>query len=129
MFSYITGMLSALVGAVISGLIFKTYFVSATQKLSYFILCTLLLALTSILPLYSSTFSTLLLVVSIRQFLGQILEIPCQGKSLFPCGQYLSQHVKADLDKKLDPKQKTIQTFNIDAQGFRKPRNENPLTW
>ena len=88
MFSYIAGMLSALVGAVISGLIFKTYFVSATQKLSYFILCTLLLAFTSILPLYSSTFSTLLLVVSIRQFLGQILEIPCQGKSLFLCGQY-----------------------------------------
>ena len=25
------------------------------------------------------------------------------------------QHFKADLNKKLDPKQKTIQTFNIDA--------------
>ena len=37
--------------------------------------------------------------------------------------------VKADLHKKLDPKQKTIQTFNIDAQGFRKRKNENPLTW
>ena len=34
--------------------------------------------------------------------------------------------VKTDLDKKLDPKKKTIQTFNIDAQGFRKTRNENP---
>ena len=27
--------------------------------------------------------------------------------------------VKIDLNKKLDPKQKTIQNFNIDAQGFR----------
>ena len=36
--------------------------------------------------------------------------------------------VKIDLDKKLLPKQKTIQTFNIDAQGFRKTRNENPPT-
>ena len=40
-----------------------------------------------------------------------------------------TQHVKVDLNKKLDPKQKTIQTFNIDAQGFRKTKNENPLTW
>ena len=28
--------------------------------------------------------------------------------------------VKIDLDKKLDDKQKTIQTFNIDTKGFRK---------
>ena len=34
--------------------------------------------------------------------------------------------VKTDLDKKLDPKKKTIQTFNIDTQGFRKTRNEKP---
>ena len=39
-----------------------------------------------------------------------------------------SQSVKIDLNKKLDPKQKTNQTFNTDAQGFRKPRNENPPT-
>ena len=40
-----------------------------------------------------------------------------------------SQYVTAwqiDLNKKLDPKQNTIQAFNIDAQGFRKTRNENP---
>ena len=40
-----------------------------------------------------------------------------------------TQPVKLDLNKKLGPKQKTIQAFNIDAQGFRKTRNENPLTW
>ena len=39
-----------------------------------------------------------------------------------------TQPVKLDLNKKLDPKQKTIETFNIDAQGFRKTRNDNPLT-
>ena len=38
------------------------------------------------------------------------------------------QHVKIDLNEKLDPKQKIIQTFDIDAQGFRKTRNGNPPT-
>ena len=33
---------------------------------------------------------------------------------------------KIDLNKKCLPKQKTIQNFNIDAQGFRKTKNENP---
>ena len=37
--------------------------------------------------------------------------------------------VKIDINKKLDPKQKTIQTFNIDTKGFKKIKNENPLTW
>ena len=41
----------------------------------------------------------------------------------------MTQHAKVDLDKKLDPKQKTIQTSVIDAQGFRKAKNENPPTW
>ena len=41
----------------------------------------------------------------------------------------MSQPIKINLNKKLDPKQKTIQTFNIDAQGFRKTKNENPPTW
>ena len=33
---------------------------------------------------------------------------------------------KIDLNKKWLSKQKTIQNFNIDAQGFRKTRNESP---
>ena len=37
------------------------------------------------------------------------------------------QHpAKIDLSKKWLPKQKTIQNFNIDTQGFRKTRNEHP---
>ena len=40
-----------------------------------------------------------------------------------------TQPVKIDLTKKLDSKQKTVQIFNIDAQGFRKSKNENPPTW
>ena len=40
-----------------------------------------------------------------------------------------TQSVNKDLNKKLDPKQKTIQKFNIDAQRFRKTKNENPPTW
>ena len=42
---------------------------------------------------------------------------------------FQSQPVKSNLNKKLDPKEKTIQAFNIDAKGFRKSRNENPPSW
>ena len=41
----------------------------------------------------------------------------------------MAQPVKIDLNKKSFPEQKTIQNFNIDAQGFRKARNENSPTW
>jgi len=34
--------------------------------------------------------------------------------------------VKIDLNKKLNPKQKTFQIFNIEAKGLRKIQNENP---
>ena len=37
-----------------------------------------------------------------------------------------SQPAKIDLNKKSLPKQKTIQNFTIDAEGFRKTKNENP---
>ena len=40
----------------------------------------------------------------------------------------LTQPIKVDLNKKLDSKQKTIQIFNIDAQGLRKTKNINPPT-
>ena len=40
-----------------------------------------------------------------------------------------AQPAKLDLNKKSFPKKKTIQTFTIDAQGFRKTKNENPPTW
>ena len=41
---------------------------------------------------------------------------------------YISQPIKIDLNKKLLPKQKTIEIYIIDAQGFRKTKNENPPT-
>ena len=44
-------------------------------------------------------------------------------------GKKGTQPTKIDLNKKWLPKQKTIQNFNIDAQEFRKTRNENPPTW
>ena len=43
-------------------------------------------------------------------------------------GLHFSQPVKIDLNKKLLPKQKTIEIFIIDAQAFRKTKNENPPT-
>ena len=39
-----------------------------------------------------------------------------------------SQPVRIDLNKELLPKQKTIEIFVIDAQTFRKTKNENPPT-
>ena len=39
-----------------------------------------------------------------------------------------TQPVKMDLIKKFLPKQKTIQSFKVDPQGFRKTINENPPT-
>ena len=39
----------------------------------------------------------------------------------------LSQRAKIDSNKKWLPKQKTIQNFNVIAQGFRKTKNENLL--
>ena len=39
---------------------------------------------------------------------------------------HLAHPDKIDLNKKWLPRQKTIQNFNIDAQGFRKTKNENP---
>ena len=47
---------------------------------------------------------------------------------IIPSAWKVSHPAKIDLDKKWLPKQKTIQNFNIDAQGLRKTRNENPLT-
>ena len=41
---------------------------------------------------------------------------------------FTAQPTKIDLNKKSLPKQKTIQNFTIDAQGFRKTKNENPPT-
>ena len=50
-------------------------------------------------------------------------------ESLFVVIFSTSQPAKLDLNKKSFPKQKTIQNYTIDAQGFRKAKNENPPTW
>ena len=41
------------------------------------------------------------------------------------CG---SHHAKTDLNKKSGALHQTLIFFNIDAQGFRKAKNENPPT-
>ena len=40
-----------------------------------------------------------------------------------------TQPAKIDLNTKSLPKQKMIQNFTINAQGYRKTKNENPLAW
>ena len=52
-----------------------------------------------------------------------------RSSSLQPAPSTQAQPVKTDLNKKLDGKQKTFQTFNIDAQQFKKTKTENPLAW
>ena len=42
---------------------------------------------------------------------------------------FWSQPAKLNLNEKSLTNQKTIQNFTIDAQGFRKTKNENPPTW
>ena len=44
------------------------------------------------------------------------------GKPMLERHNAFIQPIKIDLNKKLDPKQKTIQTFNIDAKRFRKTK-------
>ena len=39
-----------------------------------------------------------------------------------------SHHAKTDLNKKSGAMHQTLMSFYIDAQGFRKTKNENPLT-
>ena len=67
----------------------------------------------------------------------QILEINIQHKMFnlhmdnLNMGNNILLHkgtrpIKISLNKKLDPKKRTIQTFNIDAQRFRKTEKENP---
>ena len=39
-----------------------------------------------------------------------------------------THYVQTDLNKKSGAMHQTLISFNIDAQGFRKTKNENPLT-
>ena len=41
----------------------------------------------------------------------------------------MAHHAKTDLNKKSGTMHQTLIFFNIDAQGFRKTKNENPPTW
>ena len=50
------------------------------------------------------------------------------GLYLWKFSPGLPHPAKIDLYKKWLPKPKTIQNFNIDAQRFRKTKNENPPT-
>ena len=58
--------------------------------------------------------------------LAKDLEINAECVMFLQC---YTQPAKVDLNKKSFPKQKTTQNFTIDAQGFRKTKNENPPTW
>ena len=65
--------------------------------------------------------------------MGDLSEVAAAG--VFLCSrdaQFITgktpQPAKIDLNKKSLAKQKTIQNFTIDAQGFRKTKNENPPT-
>ena len=78
-------------GSIVAGFVFKKYFTSSSQKLSYLTFFTVLLSVTSILPIYSSTFVALITVISIRNFCSQMLETPCQGIYIYTLGCKKSQ--------------------------------------
>ena len=44
------------------------------------------------------------------------------------CKRCTTHHAKMDLNKTFSPKKKNLQTFKVDAKGFRKNRNENVPT-
>ena len=85
---YFSGSAAGLIGAVIAAMIFKKYFVTSTQKLCYLMIITILTGMTSILPIFCHSFTLLILVVALRAFLGQMLEIPCQGLYVYTLGTY-----------------------------------------
>ena len=58
-----------------------------------------------------------------------LAEVQQTKKQMEKFNRIAAHHAKIDLNKKWLPKQMNIQNFNIDAQGFRKTRNENPSTW
>ena len=90
----LTGSAAGLIGAILAAMIFKKYFVSANQKLSYLILLTLLIGITSILPVYCSSLPALIFVVSLRMFFGQMLEVPCQGMYVYTLGNIIIQQFR-----------------------------------
>ena len=77
-------------------------------------------------PIVANAFST---DIKYRVFYGTVYWTPKNFECYIKAIYYKAQPVKIDLNKKSLPKQKTIQNFTIDAQGFRKTKNENPPTW
>ena len=45
------------------------------------------------------------------------------------CEYFFAHHGQTDLNKKSGTMHQTLIFFNIDAQGFRKTKNETPPTW
>ena len=84
---FFLGSAAGVLGAVIAALIFKKHFITSTQKLSYLMVLSILTGLTSILPIFCTTFNLLILAVALRAFFGQMLEIPCQGLYVYTLGQ------------------------------------------
>ena len=71
-------------------------------------------------------------VTSPQHRVGVVITSSRQAHRRFACYLFFfnfPQPAKVDLNKKSFPKQKTIQNFTIDAQGFRRTKNENPPTW
>ena len=85
----IAASVAGLLGAVIAAMTFKKYFVTSRQKLSYLIVMTILMTFTSVLPVYTSTFWVLIVGISFRSFIGQMLELPCQGIYVYTLGKNL----------------------------------------
>ena len=71
----------------------------------------------------------MILISQLQTDMNQIFQMRYYRALQIKVLQSYTQPAKLDLNKKSFPKQKTIQNFTIDAQGFRKTKKENPPTW
>ena len=95
---YFSASAAGLLGAVLAAMTFKKYFVTSRQKLLYLTVMTILMTFTSILPVYTSTFWILIGVISLRNFIGQMLELPCQGIYVYTLGKIPDKKISICFD-------------------------------
>lgn len=82
---------STVLGSVLSSCTFKQYVHSSTQKMLFCICCTVAMGLASLMPPYMKSFGGLLFAISLRNFLGGLLETATQGLYVYTLGPVRSR--------------------------------------
>lgn len=87
----ILGSLGTFLGALIAANIFKKHIKKPSWKILYFLGLTIAIALLSYCTPKVTSFHMLIFVYFLRQMVGQMLEIPCQGMYVYTLGSKASQ--------------------------------------